>query len=638
MRRATFRALAVVAALVATAAPAAGAAAKPQKAKPAQPQAAPFQVTPVGRLPFPERGYVIDLPSGAAIDKNNVRVSENNLGIGEFTLEALASSGVSYGTVLAIDASDSMRGNPEAGAIAAARAFIGHRAQSQEIGLLGFNNSIDVLQQPTIDGGQLQTALAHTPPLAYGTHIFDAINRALKLLAANKISAGTIVLLSDGADIGSRSTLAGVTAAARKQHVRIFTVGLRSGAFDARTLQALAADTGGSFAVASSTADLSRIYSQLGTKLSREYLLTYRSLAAPSSSVDVSITLNGIGTSTSSYVAPTPSELPPYHKPFFRRFLLSGWSLALLALVVAALAALAIRLALDAARSRFVERIRVFAGSGSAEGPAPKSQEDWRRRANRARASGSAAARGWLGRLDQQLDIGRIRVSSRWVVLVTAVATFAAIVVLGSIAPVFAVLGLGTPLVTRAWIKRSVRKVRDDFAEQLPPNLQVLVSALRAGYTLPGAMAAMVEHASEPSRSELGRAIADEQLGIPLEEAIRRVARRMASRDLEQVAMLAELVRTTGGNAAEVLDVVVATIRERHDIRRLVRTLTTQGRLARWILTGLPIATGLAFWAIQPKIVGSTWQTTSGEVLLVIAAAMVTAGSLIIQRIIEIEV
>jgi tight adherence protein B len=240
--------------------------------------------------------------------------------------------------------------------------------------------------------------------------------------------------------------------------------------------------------------------------------------------------------------------------------------------------------------------------------------------------------------LDEQLDIGGIRASSRWVVLVTMAATLAAVVILGTVAPVFAVLGLGTPLITRAWIKRSVRKVRDEFAEQLPPNLQVLVSGLRAGYTLPGAMTSMVEHASEPSRRELGRAITDEQLGVPLEEAIRRVATRMASRDLEQLAILAELVRTTGGNAAEVLDAIVFTIRERQDIRRLVRTLTTQGRLARWILTGLPIATGLAFWAIQPRIVGSTWKTTSGEVLLVIAAAMITAGSLIIQRIIEIEV
>jgi Flp pilus assembly protein TadB len=60
--------------------------------------------------------------------------------------------------------------------------------------------------------------------------------------------------------------------------------------------------------------------------------------------------------------------------------------------------------------------------------------------------------------------------------------------------------------------------------------------------------------------------------------------------------------------------------------------------MARWILTALPIFSGLAFWALQPDIVGPTWQTTPGQVALVIAAVMVACGSLAIQRIIEIEV
>jgi tight adherence protein B len=243
-----------------------------------------------------------------------------------------------------------------------------------------------------------------------------------------------------------------------------------------------------------------------------------------------------------------------------------------------------------------------------------------------------------MARLEEQVDIGRIGVSPSTIIIITAVATFLMIVILATISPLFAIVGLGTPLVTRAWVRWRVKKVRDEFAEQLPPNLQVMASGLRAGFTLLGSLVAMVDNASEPSKSELGRALTDEQLGVPLEEAVRRVSVRMASRDLEQVAMLAELLRTTGGNAAEVLDVIVATVRERHDIRRLVRTLTTQGRLARWILTALPIFTGLAFWALQPDIVGPMWASTIGQVALLIAAVMVATGSIVIQKIIEIEV
>jgi len=319
----------VVAAL---AAPAALAAAPAKKA-------VPLQITSVGRLPFPERGYVIDLPQGAAIGASQVQVSENGIGLGEFTFSALSASNVSSATILAIDSSDSMTGAPEAGALAAARTFVSQRRGNQEVGVLTFNGVVNAIQTPTIDPGHLHSALATSPQLAYGTRLFDAVNRSLRTLATSKISAGSIVLLSDGADIGSTNTLNKVVAAARAQHVRLFTVALRSGAFDGNTLKSLAAETGGSYAEASSASELAGIYSQLGSLLSREYLLTYRSLAAPTAPVDVSVTLKGVGTGTSHYVAPTPSELPPYHRPFFRRLILSGWSLFLLALVVAALIA-----------------------------------------------------------------------------------------------------------------------------------------------------------------------------------------------------------------------------------------------------------------------------------------------------------
>jgi tight adherence protein B len=606
--------------------------------------APPLQVAAVGRLPFPERGYIVDLPKGAVISASRVHVSENGVGIGNFSFTPLSASGVRNGAILAIDASDSMAGRPEAAAVAAARTFVAQRAPTQEIGVLTFNGGVQILQTPTLDVGALQTALAKQPQLAYGTHIFDGLNRAIQLLIQGKVSAGSVILLSDGADVGSTSSLRQVVATAKKQHIRIFTVGLRSGAFDGATLRSISEQTNGSYAEAASETQLNAIYSSLSSKLASEYLLQYRSSAAPSSAVDVSIALDRVGSATSSYTAPTPSELPPYHRPFFRTFILSGWSLALLVLIVAGLLALAVRVALEGAgRSRLVSRVRAFSTDPEAEEredatDAKTKENEWRKRATRARASSSSAARGWVGRLDEQLDIGRISMSSKTIVLLTAIATFVAVLVLSAISPIFALFGLGTPLVTRSWVHWRVKKVRDAFADQLPPNLQVLASGLRAGYTILGALVATVENASEPSRSELGRAVADERLGMPLEEAIRRVSVRMESRDLEQVALLAELLRTTGGNAAEVLDVIVATVRERADIRRLVRTLTTQGRMARWILTALPIFAGLAFWALQPGIVGPMWQSTFGQVALLVAAIMVASGSLVIQRIIEIEV
>jgi tight adherence protein B len=213
-----------------------------------------------------------------------------------------------------------------------------------------------------------------------------------------------------------------------------------------------------------------------------------------------------------------------------------------------------------------------------------------------------------------------------------------AVVVLGLISPVFALIGLLTPVITRSWVSRQLKKVRDEFADQLPPNLQVLASALRIGHSFVGALTVVVENAHEPSHSELQRVVADERLGVPLEDAIQRVAVRMDSRDLEQVALLAQLQRTAGGNSAEVLDTVIETLRERADIRRLVKTLTAQGRMARWILTALPVGVGLFMFFGRNELMRPLLESGGGQVAIVIATTMVVAGSLAIQRIVDIKV
>ena len=165
-----------------------------------------------------------------------------------------------------------------------------------------------------------------------------------------------------------------------------------------------------------------------------------------------------------------------------------------------------------------------------------------------------------------------------------------------------------------------------------------LASGVRAGHSLVGGLSLVVNDADEPSRSEFQRVVADEQLGIPLEDALETVARRMDNRDIEQVALVSSLQRETGGNAAEVLDRVVENIRERQGLRRLVHTLTAQGRLSRWIVSALPVGLLLLISAINPTYMKPLFHHTSGKVILAIGAIMIVAGSLVIKKIVEIKI
>jgi tight adherence protein B len=302
-----------------------------------------------------------------------------------------------------------------------------------------------------------------------------------------------------------------------------------------------------------------------------------------------------------------------------------------LALLIAALAVWIVRKLAERAGSPIATRVASFVEPA---GPAKRARE--RKLPTRARVP--RRAKGALAGLDRAMEIADIRLSASALVGLTIAGTLLAFVILVAISPILFPLAFAVPLIPRAIVRGKLRRVRDQFAEQLSSNLQVLASALRAGHSFTAALASVVEQSTDPTQRELRRAVNDEQLGMPIDEAIRRVADRMQSRDLEQVALVAELQRTTGGNVAEVLDVVVATIRDRQDVRRMIRTLTAQGRMARWILTGLPIFTGLAFYAIQPHLAGPFYAATAGKVVLLFAALSVITGSLLIQKVIEIDV
>jgi tight adherence protein B len=245
----------------------------------------------------------------------------------------------------------------------------------------------------------------------------------------------------------------------------------------------------------------------------------------------------------------------------------------------------------------------------------------------------------WM-RFEKTLEIANINVAPEMIVAGTFAATGLTFLLIwaGTGSPWWALFALAIPYFSREWVVRTLAHRRNRFAEQLPDALQVVASALRSGHSFAGALAVVVESASEPMKSEMQRVVADEQLGVPIQNSMAVVAERMASRDVEQLALVAELQREAGGNAAEVVDRVAETVRERFDLKRLIQTLTMQGRMSRWIVSALPIGIVLVLQVDNPHYLHPLLASTAGKVVFGFAAAWAVAGSYVIKRIVEIEV
>lgn len=591
---------------------------------------------------FPDREFVLTLPNQVALDPSEVEIRENGRPITDFSIVPASEAGGKneFGVVLVTDTSGSMRGEPIRAAMEAARGFAAQRHANQLLGIVTFDSEVVVRLPLTADATRIAAALANEPPLATGTHLYDAVTKAVALLTAAKVRSGSIVILSDGADTASTTGLADAIAAAEQAHIRIFSVGLRSRWFRQAPLRTLAEDSGGAYAEATSaTKELPRIYGQIAATLASEYLVRYRSHEGPGKDVRVEVRSPQFeGTAAAGYTTPKLSESvkPPYHPSAAVTFWSSAITAFLVSLLVGGLVAFAL-IAILRPRTRSVrDRLSGFVSIGTREAEEGSPLPD----RLFAGAERSLVRMQWWGRFKQDLELARISMPPIQIVLWTVVVTIFCVwllhVVSGS--PLVALAGLLFPLSVRGVVKRRAEAVRGRFAEQLPDNLQVLASALRAGHSLVGALSVVVDDAPEPARTEFRRVIADEQLGVPLEESLRVVADRMESRDLEQVALVAALQRRTGGNTAEVLDHVAATIRERFELRRMVKTLTAQGRMSRWIVSLLPVGLLLAILAINPRYIEPLFAKGSGRVLLVVAAVMVVLGSVVIGRIVKIKV
>jgi tight adherence protein B len=597
------------------------------------------KVSPAG-APFPYRAFIVSAPPGQRLSTADVRVRENGQPVTGLSVVPAGGFRARLGVVLLLDTSESMTGKPIEDAMQAARSFEAVRNENEPLAILAFDSRTRRLLRLTIERSTIDDALTRVPDLGRGTHIYDAVDSAVLMLTQARVSAGTIVLLSDGADTGSKASAADVVARARAAHVRVYTVGLRSKAYVGEPLKALANDLGGAYTEAAASSELSSIFRELGTRIANDYLVTYPSTQGPEQRVTVTLDIAGSGRTVERYVTP---PLPTYgsgefHRSLGVRFWGSPLTMVLIALLAAALVALSAGILLTQPRSRTLRRrMGEFVSVASANEDAHEGPTLPERVFSEAE-KGFARAR-WWDRFELELEIAEVSMPAVQIVLWTFVGTVVAMWLLGVfLGGIFAVLGLGLPFIVRSFLKRKLRKMRDAFADQLPDSLQILASALRAGHSLIGALAVVVEESAEPSKREFGRIITDEQLGVPLEEALDRVAKRMASRDLDQVSVVAELQRRTGSNSAEVLDRVTETVRERFALRRLIRTLTAQGRMSRWVLTCLPVGLLLLIAVLNSGYLHPLLHTPFGKFVLLVGAIMVTCGSLVIKRIVEIEV
>ena len=199
-------------------------------------------------------------------------------------------------------------------------------------------------------------------------------------------------------------------------------------------------------------------------------------------------------------------------------------------------------------------------------------------------------------------------------------------------------LGMVMFVVPFVWLltKRTFRL--KTFAGQLPDALELVARALRAGHSLAAGMHVVAEEMPAPISDEFLRVYEEQNLGIPIEEALNGMTERVPNLDLRFFVTSVLIQRQTGGDLAEILDKIGYVIRERFRILGQVKALTAEGRLSGVILIALPFGLFLIMLHIKPDYIEKLWTHELGIKMSVFALFMQLLGAVVIRKIVNIKV
>jgi tight adherence protein B len=187
-----------------------------------------------------------------------------------------------------------------------------------------------------------------------------------------------------------------------------------------------------------------------------------------------------------------------------------------------------------------------------------------------------------------------------------------------------------------AYFLRNRRKKQ--FGRQLPEALELVARALRAGHSLASGFHLVASEMADPIASEFGRCYEEQNLGIPMDEALDSLASRVPNLDLRFFATAVILQRQTGGDLAEILDKIGHLIRERFKIWGQVQALTGEGRLSGIVLLALPPALFVVMLKMNYDYVMLLFQDPMGKKMLMFAIVLQLIGAIVIKKIVNIKV
>jgi tight adherence protein B len=250
------------------------------------------------------------------------------------------------------------------------------------------------------------------------------------------------------------------------------------------------------------------------------------------------------------------------------------------------------------------------------------------------------AGKGWVEEVGYQLTQAGLEMKPGaflmgWATFGAFMTFLGTMVLSGFFGYAIVLLGWAGPFL---WLRRKRKKRLRQFEVQLPDAVDMLVSAMKAGYSFQAAAQFIGDEMPPPAGPEFARFYDEQRLGIDARQALTNLQGRVDSQDLKMFVTAVLIQRETGGNLGEVLQNLSDLIRERIKMRGEIETLVTEPKMSARFLAALPVVVALVLSVVSPSFLTPMLQSPGGRMSLGIAALGVIIGYAIMMQIADVDI
>ncbi|MFA7658822.1 MAG: type II secretion system F family protein [Candidatus Gastranaerophilaceae bacterium] len=246
---------------------------------------------------------------------------------------------------------------------------------------------------------------------------------------------------------------------------------------------------------------------------------------------------------------------------------------------------------------------------------------------------------GFTGEIKELLQLSDVNMQIDVFIFISIICVLPCLIFLLTPFKLMSLFGLVALFIPTMYLKYLINKRFMDFSKQFPDALNLMASSLRAGHPLFSAIDIVTGEMPKPISDVFLTAQRDISLGIDTKDAFYSMIKVMPqSLDLRFFITAVLIQKEVGGNLAELLDSLSATIRERFKLLGQLRVQTAQTRISGIVLGVVPVMVLLVIFFLNPEYVKPLFETKDGQLAFCVAIGLIVAGFISVKQISNIEI